>query len=397
MKVLMATHYFASHAGGIEAVAQQLFDALAGPQCEMLWVAADVTGPPPEAPFRRTLPLKVWNGVERALGVPFPVPTPGALRALAAAVRESDVVLLHDCLYLSNMAAFLLARERGVPVVIVQHIGMVPYGNLALAAIMKLANAVVTRPMLAAAQQAVFISQVTRSYFGSVRFRREPAVIFSGVDSSTFHPLSPSDTKLAIRERLRLPSESPVALFVGRFVEKKGLRVLREMASWAPTITWAFAGSGPLDPAAWRFGNVRVFSELRGKGLAELYRASDVLVLPSTGEGFPLVIQEALACGLPVVCGAETATADEALAPFVHGVLLRSGDDRRSADDFLRVLSAVLAQPDTADARQRRYQFVQARYSWRRAAQQYLELLTLAAGRQRAAAPSAITCRNVNS
>ena len=55
---------------------------------------------------------------------------------------------------------------------------------------------------------------------------------------------------------------------------------------------------------------MRVFSDLAGPGLAELYRASDVFVLPSQGEGFPLVVQEALACGLPVVCGDESTGAD---------------------------------------------------------------------------------------
>jgi glycosyltransferase involved in cell wall biosynthesis len=386
MNVLMVTHYFASHAGGIEAVAQRLFDGLAERGCHVTWAAAGVSAPPLPGPRRKALPLKTWNGVERALGVPFPAPSPAAFEALDAAAGDCEVVLLHDCLYLSNIAAFLSARRRGVPVVIVQHIGAVPYRNAALRLLMKLANALVTRPLLASAQQVVFISELTRRCFAGVRFARPPALVLNGVDTSVFRPLGEDEDRAAIRARLGLPCSGPVALFVGRFVEKKGLGVLREMAAREPHVTWAFAGAGPLDPASWKLDNVRVYSDLRGSGLAELYRAGDVLVLPSTGEGFPLVIQEALACGLPVVCGADTATADEALAPFVRGVGLTVGDERRSADEVLRAVREVLAEPANAEARRQRHEFAQARYSWTHAAARYEELLQLACRRPRAGA-----------
>src|SRR6266516_1255456 len=35
--------------------------------------------------------------------------------------------------------------------------------------------------------------------------------------------------------------------------------------------------------------------------LAMIYKASDVFILPSYGEGFPLSIQEAMATGLPII------------------------------------------------------------------------------------------------
>jgi hypothetical protein len=49
---------------------------------------------------------------------------------------------------------------------------------------------------------------------------------------------------------------SPAILFVGRFVEKKGSRVMRSMVELHPDWTWAFADWGPLDPTSWNAANV---------------------------------------------------------------------------------------------------------------------------------------------
>jgi glycosyltransferase involved in cell wall biosynthesis len=68
---------------------------------------------------------------------------------------------------------------------------------------------------------------------------------------------------------------------------------VRRMARQRPDIQWAFAGWGHLDPQVWGLPNVVVFRDLSGADLVPLYQASDVFVLPSKGEGFPLVIQEA--------------------------------------------------------------------------------------------------------
>jgi glycosyltransferase involved in cell wall biosynthesis len=222
----------------------------------------------------------------------------------------------------------------------------------------------------------VFISENTKRYFGSVRFSRPPMIIFNGVDCGIFRPLGITESRDEIRGRLGLPQNQPVALFVGRFVPKKGLGVMREMAAREPHITWAFAGTGALDPAAWGLGNVKVFSTLREHSLAELYRASDVFVLPSTGEGFPLVLQEALASGIPVVCGAESAGADQAVTAFFRGIELAPGNDQLSGERFLAAIHEVLRAATRSGLAQQQHEFARSRYSWQLALRRYSELFT---------------------
>jgi glycosyltransferase involved in cell wall biosynthesis len=319
--------------------------------------------------------VPAFNFVERKTGIPFPIPTLRALRTVRNEVRHADVVMLQDCLYLTNMAAYLFARRAGIPVILVQHIGLVPYSNRLLSGMMRLANALVTRPMLAGAQQVVFISEITKQYFRNTKFRTPPEVIFNGVNTEVFHPLEVAEQKNELRRQLGLPSDVPVVLFVGRFVEKKGLPIFKHMVEMTRRFTWAFAGWGPLDPSEWNAPNVRVFSDLHDSRLADLYHASDIFVLPSTGEGFPLVVQEALATGLKVVCALETAGADPAMRPMVHGVGLYPGDDARSARALLAAIEEHIgsgAGPDQLAEERRK--FVLSHYSWRHAAERYLEI-----------------------
>jgi glycosyltransferase involved in cell wall biosynthesis len=335
------------------------------------WSASDTSLPPEDV---QALPLRSSNLIERCLGLPFPLPGPISLRRLVREVTRNDAVLVHDGMYPICIAAIIAARLCRRPIIVVQHIGKVPANSPALAVLFWIADRVLTRPMLRLASQVVFISTTTARHFAGVSMRREPMLIFNGVDTRVFYPSISEEDRRREREQIGWPIDRPTMLFVGRFLEKKGLRRLREMSTMRPDYHWAYAGWGPCDPENWGLPNVTVHRGLFGSNLAPLYRAADVFVLPSKSEGFPLVVQEALACGLRPVCCDDGANADPAAASRITSI----SNEGAEADVVKRYLTAIDVLAATSDGfgeRSQRADFAERHYAWDAAARAYLTIL----------------------
>ncbi len=380
MKVLLASAYFESHRGGIEIVAGRLARKLERSGATVTWLAADATPPPDAADACGTAcAVPAWNVTERRLGFPLPIPGPSAAAAIWRQVRASDAVMLHDSLYLTNVVAMLAARWHKKPVVLVQHIAAVPYSNPFLRGLMLAANRLIGRPMLVAADQVVFISETVAAQLRQLRFKAPPRVVFNGVDTDLFRLPAAGFDRASARAKFGLPVDRQIALFVGRFVEKKGLHIIERLARQRPDVAFALAGWGPIEPQHWRLPNVHVLSNLQGASLVPLYQSSDAFVLPSIGEGLPLVMQEALACGLPVICGAETAAADPGASAHIEGVAIDTADPERTAAAFVASLDRALAEramPQAPIAAEARNAYVLGCYSWSHAAKTYLAMMT---------------------
>jgi len=371
MRVLVSSAYFESHRGGIEIVAGQLAREFRSLGHSVSWLAADASSSPPGiSSASQAIPLRASNASERWLNIPLPIPGLSAFRIIKREVACADVVLLHDALYPAHMLALILAQRHSKPVVLTQHISAIPYHNRALRLLMRAMNRLLARPMLAGADQVVFISKRTAKDFQDVKYRRPPRIIFNGVDTEIFRPARDAAEKVQARRHFGLAQHRPVALFVGRFVEKKGLELLREAARLGTEIDWVFAGWGGLDPSKWALANVFVFYGLTQTSLAPLYRASDAFVLPSRGEGLPLVLQEAMACGLASVLNAETVAADDRLDGLVHPVVLDPGNTLTSAATILRAVRVALAR-NRPEQCQQRFEAMRAWYSWPAAARHY--------------------------
>jgi glycosyltransferase involved in cell wall biosynthesis len=312
------------------------------------WFASDSDRLPDGLPATlHVVPMRAWNGIERQFGIPWPVWSFGALRQLSRAISRADVVHLHDALYFGNAWAWLFARLWAVPVIVTQHVGSIPYPSGVVRIIHALANRSLGRLVLSTAERVVFISPAVRDEFSRFcRFRDVPACIPNGVDTSLFNPQGPLADDPAIAAARGQGRR--VFLFVGRFVAKKGLPILRELAAACADDLWLFAGRGEHDPDSWGLPNVLVVRDKSGAGLAPYYRAADLLVLPSVGEGFPLVVQESMACGTPAMVGEETAAGYPQALPLLLVEKVGAGD---TAARWIRRLTELQDQPERLSER----------------------------------------------
>jgi glycosyltransferase involved in cell wall biosynthesis len=119
---------------------------------------------------------------------------------------------------------------------------------------------------------------------------------------------SPGHDAVRVAPAAIAPAGRPVVLAVGRLAEQKGFRVLLEAAAaWRdldPAPLVAVAGDGPLaGELRARAAELGVDALFLGRrdDVPALLAAAAVFVLPSRWEGQPLVLQEALRAGTPVV------------------------------------------------------------------------------------------------
>jgi teichuronic acid biosynthesis glycosyltransferase TuaC len=132
--------------------------------------------------------------------------------------------------------------------------------------------------------------------------------VINGFNAEVFYPRP----QAPLRASLGIGVNDKVIIYVGRFVEAKGLRELitafTAMSQNRADLRLALVGDGVmkaellalLDNAGIR-DKVHFPGGLEPLQVAEWISASDVLTLPSWSEGYPNVVVEAVACGRPVV------------------------------------------------------------------------------------------------
>jgi glycosyltransferase involved in cell wall biosynthesis len=187
----------------------------------------------------------------------------------------------------------------------------------------------------------ICVSAAERERGSRAGIRGTTVVLPNVVDAERFRPPPHgSPWRLAMRKRLGLTTDGPLAVCLGRLCRQKGQDLL--LASWnqvkdmVPDAQLALVGDGPdrnqlalsapsgvrfvgavLDPVPW-------------------LQLADVVVVPSRWEGQALVILEALACGTAVV--ASDIPANKETMPSAAGAVVPVVDRTALASALIRRL-----------------------------------------------------------
>nr|WP_239124228.1 D-inositol-3-phosphate glycosyltransferase [Rhizocola hellebori] len=283
--------------------------------------------------------------------------THGVLR-VEASQPPGHYDLLHSHYWLSGQVGWLAKDRWGVPLVHTAH-------TLAKVKNAQLAEGDRAEPKARVIGEEQVVEQADRLVANTPTEARElidlyaapieqVAVVSPGVDLGRFKPGS----RPAARARLGLAPEAKVVAFVGRIQPLKAPDVLiRALAELHDPDAIALIVGGPsgsgldrptaLIELAHALGvsdRVRFLPPQSAERLADVYRAADIVAVPSYNESFGLVALEAQACGTPVVAAAVGGLVT-AVRDGISGVLI----DGHAAPDWARVLGGLLAAPGWRD------------------------------------------------
>ena len=289
---------------------------------------------------------------------------PGQLCSFAAGVMRAEARnapghydVVHSHYWLSGQVGYLAKDRWGVPLVHSAHT-LAKVKNAALAA----GDDPEPRGRLIGEDQVVAEADRLIANTAAERqdlidlYAAEPGrieVVPPGVDTDVF---SPGD-RAAARRALGIDPDEKVIVFAGRIQPLKGpdvaVRAVHRLADRFPEHRWRLVVVGGASGTGRRPGHrLHELVDLLGTRdtidfrppmpaaeLAEVYRAGDVVAVPSYNESFGLVAVEAQAAGTPVVAaavGGLTVAVDD----HVSGLLVDGHDPDRWADALAEVVLA---------------------------------------------------------
>lgn len=172
---------------------------------------------------------------------------------------------------------------------------------------------------------------------------------FSSLESADIWPSPASlEEKKALREELGI-SEEKAILAVGQFIPRKGLDVLLDAAALLENTVGIYMVGGEPSPEILQKREDRQLRHVHFVGfrkkeeLTKYYRAADVLAMPTREDIWGLVVNEAMACGLPVVSTDRCVAARELVEDGVNGYLVPAEDPAALAEKLGQALSGDCA------------------------------------------------------
>lgn len=192
------------------------------------------------------------------------------------------------------------------------------------------------------------VGTLSSNFFANLAACKKPQVFFPySVDTDWFEQTSTRHgvERIANRKKLGFSEEDYVIIAVMKWAEREDpitlIRAFLRARATAPHIKLLLVGDGPLhdevkscmkdDSNNWFAPGFVKYSEL-----PYYYSVADVFVHPAKSEPFGVSVQEALACGLPVILSDSVGSAEDFLRPGINGESFAAGDAEGLASLIVR-------------------------------------------------------------
>jgi len=253
-----------------------------------------------------------------------------SLKALLA-LRKIKPDIVHAQSMLPGLCALIAKKVLSKPYLL-SELAMVYFPSLLQNQILRLA--------LRNADAVIALTEDMKNEIRKI-CRRDIYVLPNGIDLERFEGL----LKDEMRAKLQVKTDERLVIFVGRFRPEKGveylIKAMEIISQKDRSIRLVLVGEGPeeknlksLTEQLKLKGCVEFVGQIPNERVPEYMVASDVFVLPSLSEGFPIVILEAMASGLPIVATKVTGL-PEIVKDGENGLLVEPRNPQQIAEKVL--------------------------------------------------------------
>ena len=212
--------------------------------------------------------------------------------------NDFDIIHAHSHLFFSTNLCALVRRLGSPPLVITNH-GLI--SQTVPMWVHKIYIPTIAKWTFKSADKIICYTENEKSLLVKLGIDSDKlAVIHNGTDTNMFIPCEKEKNNNQI-------------LWIGRFTPGKGVEYLIDafniLVKEYSDFKLLMIGRGPLKENIEQkirdldlSKNIIIREFVPNSELPEIYKSSDVFVLPSLNEGVPRTILEAIACGIPVVC-----------------------------------------------------------------------------------------------
>ena len=273
--------------------------------------------------------------------------TPELNKFLYKQIKNYDIIHIHEYTTYQNIVVHKLAEKYNVPYVLQTH-GSLP--RISKRFKKWLYDVAFGYKILKNASRVIALNRFEAEQYRLMGVPLEKiAIIPNGIDLSEYADLP---TKGCFKRKFGIPEEKKVILYLGRIHRIKGLDILlrayaylvKEMDFRGAVLVVAGPDDGYLNGAralACRLGvsgSVLFTGPLYGRDKREAYVDSEVYILPSRYETFPMSLLEAYACGKPVITS-NVGGLKDLVIDGETGLIFEAGNFKQLSENISQILN----------------------------------------------------------